>query len=385
MDSYVLKQSNQTIRKDVAVRLHDLWHCLENKRDLLNLINIALEGLYGDTALTVSMKQLSNMVYTADGEHRYTSFQIPKKRKGKFRTIDAPVPILKNIQRALNSVLQAVYTPHTAATGFVQGRSIVDNARVHIARRYLYNIDLKDFFPSISSSRVYARLLSKPFSLPPTVASLICDLCCYTNSEGKKVLPQGAPTSPVITNIICERMDRKLQRLAKAYGLNYTRYADDISFSGDTYVFAPEGRFCTLLKHIVEEEEQFVINPDKTRLGHRGMRQEATGITVNNKPNVSRNYVRQLRTMLHNWEMNGYNKAQADFLAHYTQTNTKNLQWEGTHKIENVIAGKLLFMKMVKGETDSTYKGLKNRFSMLMQDRRDFIRTMKKLYKTHEI
>ena len=130
MDSYAIRQSNQTSRKDVAVRLHDLWHCLENKWDLLNLINIALEGLYGDMAQTVSMKQLSDMVYTADGEHRYTSFQIPKKRKGKFRTIDAPVPILKNIQRALNSVLQAVYTPHTAAMGFVQGRSIVDNARI---------------------------------------------------------------------------------------------------------------------------------------------------------------------------------------------------------------------------------------------------------------
>ena len=120
MDPYALRQSSQTTLKDVAVRLRDLWRCLENKWDLLNLINIALEGLYGDMAQTVSMKQLLNMVYTADGEHRYTSFQIPKKKKGEFRTIDAPVSLLKNIQRALNSVLQAVYTPHTAAMGFVQ-------------------------------------------------------------------------------------------------------------------------------------------------------------------------------------------------------------------------------------------------------------------------
>lgn len=356
--------------KDVSVRLRDLWRCLQTKQDLLFLINVSMEGLYGDMAQLVSMKQLLDMAYTPNGEHRYTSFQIPKKRKGEFRTIDAPIEPLKTIQRALNCVLQAVYTPHPAATGFVQGRSVVDNARVHVAQRYVYNLDLKDFFPSIRSGRVYARLLAKPFSLPPQIASLICDLCCYTNSEGQKVLPQGAPTSPTLTNIICERMDRKLLRLAKAYDLQYTRYADDISFSGNTFVFAPEGRFCTLLKHIVEEEEHFTINPAKTRLAHRGIRQEVTGISVNEKPNISRDYVRQLRVLLHNWEMVGYQKAQNIFLKHYAETNIKNLQWEGTHRIENIIAGKLLYMKMVKGETDSTYKGLKARFENLLLSNR---------------
>ena len=375
----------QSPTKDVSVRLRDLWRCLESKQDLLRLINIALEGLYGDMAQIVSMKQLANMAYTANGEHRYTSFWIPKKKRGEFRAIDAPIAPLKNIQRALNSVLQAVYTPHQAAMGFVPGRSVVDNARVHLAQRYIYNIDLKDFFPSVHSGRVYARLLAKPFSLPPEIASLICDLCCFTNSDGNKVLPQGAPTSPIITNIICERMDRKLQKLAKAYGLHYTRYADDITFSGSKYVFASDGRFCSLLNHIVEEEEHFTINWNKTRLGHRGKRQEVTGVTVNEKPNVSRSYVRQLRTLLHNWEMNGYKKAQADFLAHYVTTNTRNLQWKGTHKIENIIAGKLLYMKMVKGETDSTYKGLKIRFDQLMKTHREDINTLAKLYKNNRI
>ena len=348
---------------DVTVRTRDLWRCLENKHDLLFLVNVALEGLYGDMALTISMKELLQMAYTANGEHRYTSFQIPKKKRGEFRAIDAPIEPLKTIQRALNHILEAVCTPHTAAMGFVPGRSVVDNARVHIGQRYVYNIDLKDFFPSITSGRVYARLTSKPFSLPPEIASLICDLCCYTNKEGRKVLPQGAPTSPVLSNIICERLDRKLQRLARAYGLRYTRYADDITFSGSSYVFAPDGRFCVLLKHIVEEEEGFTINSGKTRLEHQGVRQEVTGVSVNRKPNVSRDYVRQLRTLLHNWEMNGNEKAQADFLDHYAKT--RNLQWKGTPRIENVIAGKLLYMKMVKGETDSTYSGLKRRFEAL--------------------
>ena len=361
--AFVPKHNHEHKCKDVSVRLRDLWRCLENKRDLLFLVNVALEGLYGDMAQSVSMKQLANMACTADGEHRYTSFQIPKKKRGEFRTIDAPVESLKYIQRALNSALQAVYTPHPAAMGFVPGRSVVDNARVHVAQRYIYNIDLKDFFPSISSGRVYARLTAKPFSLPSEVASLLCDLCCYTNREGRKVLPQGAPTSPTLSNLICERMDRKLHKLAKAYGLRYTRYADDITFCGNTYVFAPEGRFCVLLKHIVEEEEGFTINSAKTRLEHRGVRQEVTGVSVNHKPNVSRNYVRQLRTLLHNWEMNGHQKAQADFIDHYVET--RNLQWDGATRIENVIAGKLLYMKMVKGEIDPTYKRLKQRFDTL--------------------
>lgn len=363
--SYPLKPKHlrESETPDVTVRMRDLWRCLENKHDLLFLVNVALEGLYGDMAFTISMKELLQMAYTANGEYRYTSFQIPKKKRGEFRAIDAPIEPLKTIQRALNHILEAVYTPHTAAMGFVPGRSVVDNARVHIGQRYVYNIDLKDFFPSITSGRVYARLTSKPFSLPPEIASLICDLCCYTNKEGRKVLPQGAPTSPVLSNIICERLDRKLQRLARAYGLRYTRYADDITFSGNTYVFDPEGRFCTLLKHIVEEEEHFVINPDKTRLGHQGVRQEVTGVSVNRKPNVSRDYVRQLRTLLHNWEMNGYEKAQADFLEHYVKT--RNLLIAYTPRIENVIAGKLLYMKMVKGETDSTCRGLEKRFVTL--------------------
>ena len=199
IESQAQAQSVPPAPKDVSVRLRDLWRCLETKQDLLRLINIALEGLYGDMAQMVSMKQLAHMAYTANGEHRYTTFQIPKKKKGEFRTIVAPIAPLKNIQRALNSVFQAVYKPHHAAMGFVPGLSVVDNARVHVSQRYIYNIDLKDFFPSITSGRLYARLLAKPFSLPPEIASLICDLCCYTNSEGRRVLPQGAPTSPTIT------------------------------------------------------------------------------------------------------------------------------------------------------------------------------------------
>ena len=355
--------------RETTLRVKDLWSCMRTKKDLLHLLNVTLTGIYGEYSTMITMKQLTRFAFSSNESKRYTTFQIPKKKKGEFRTIDAPVPMLKYIQRGLNFILQSVYTPHTAAMGFVQHRSVVDNAKVHTGQCLVYNIDLKDFFPSITAGRLYHRLISKPFALNEEVASIITDLCCYTNAEGRHVLPQGAPTSPTITNIICERLDTKLTRLAKVYGLKYTRYADDISFSGMSNVFSDEGKFCRSMRHIIEEEEHFTINKDKTRLCHRGMRQEVTGLTVNQQENVSRKYIKQLRTLIHNWEMNGYEKAQEVFAKHYAETNTRNVRSKGTHHIENIIAGKLMYLKMVKGETDCTYKNLNERFQILTKNR----------------
>lgn len=359
-------KSSPEARQKAAERMPDLWRCLNTKGDLLHLLNVALGGLYGEWPQKITIQQLNKFAYTSLGAKRYTSFKIPKKRQGEFRTIDAPVPMLKYIQRGLNFALQCHYTPHMSAMGFVQHRSVVDNAKVHVGQRLVYNIDLKDFFPSITAGRLHKRLMAKPFSLSKEMASIITDLCCYTNAEGKHVLPQGAPTSPTLTNIICERMDRKLSRLAKAYGLKYTRYADDITFSGMANVFHENSRFLKSMRNIIENEEHFTINADKTRLCHQGMRQEVTGLSVNRQENVSRKYVKQLRTMLHNWEMNGYEKAQEMFAKHYSETKKSNLLMKGTHHIENIIDGKLMYLKMVKGGNDCTYKSLDARFRALM-------------------
>lgn len=331
----------------VSDRIRILWPLMQSKYDLLNLLNIVSFSTFGEQSHQITLHELNRYAYSSIGITRYTTFQVPKKRKGEFRTIDAPVPELKYIQRCLNVVLQALHTPHAAAMGFVLGRSVADNAKRHLGQNFVYNLDLKDFFPSISSGRVFKRLQAKPFCLNAELASLVTDLCCYTNASGHHVLPQGAPTSPTLTNIVCKRLDRKLQQLAKAYGLKYTRYADDITFSGMKNLFAEEGKFCKVLRHIIEQEEHFVVNDAKTRLCHRGMRQEVTGLTVNEKANVSRQYVKNIRTMLHNWEMFGYEGVQ------------------GNNK--NVLAGKLLYLKMVKGETDSTYRKLHERYQRLVR------------------
>lgn len=349
--------------RDNTINISELWNTMQTKTDLLLLLNKALFCIYGNDTKPIDYKHLNYYAYSSlnKNKKRYVSFQIPKKKKGEFRTIDAPCPGLKTIQQCLNILFQEIYTPHTTAMGFVRDRSVVDGAMVHLKQKFVYNIDLKDFFPSITAGRLYNRLQSKPFSLNQELASIITDLCCYTNAEGKNVLPQGAPTSPTITNIICERLDRKLSKLANAYNLKYSRYADDITFSGMVNVFAEDGKFCQSLKHIIEEEENFKINTTKTRLLHRGNRQEVTGITVNEKPNVSRKYVKQLRTLIHNWEVLGYHEAQQKFLEIYKPTKNVN----GEHHIENIISGKLDYLKMVKGESDTTYKKLRERFETL--------------------
>ena len=367
MNKTAILPPKKAVDTAVTTRICDLWGCLHTKKDLLKLVNVALEGLYGERACLVSMAQLNKAAYSSLNPDRYCTFKIPKKKKGEFRTIDAPEPSLKYIQQGLNMVLQTVYAPHPAAMGFVPRRSVVTGARMHLGQRLVYNIDLKDFFHTITSGRLYSRLTSKPFCLDGKVAGIITDICCYSGPDGRNVLPMGAPTSPTITNIICERMDTKLTRLAKAYGMKYSRYADDITFSGMANVFGEDSRFIKSLRNIIEREEGFTINPDKTRLCHRGMRQEVTGVTVNEKENVPRRYVGQLRTMLHNWEMDGHDRAQAVFERHYVPKFTRpSSGLPPIHHIENVIAGKLLYLKMVKGETDTTYKTLNRRFAALM-------------------
>lgn len=332
------------------------------KQELLLLLNNAKKEIYGPKCHPLTMGQLNFHAY--DTKHRaYIDFQIPKKKRGEFRTISAPCPGLKVIQTCLCKILTDYYKPHAAAMGFVQGRSVADNAKVHVGQEYVYNIDLKNFFPSIKGGRIYKRLLAKPFLLDPATANMIVRLCCGVDENGVEVLPQGAPTSPILTNIICERLDRKLSKLAKAYDLRYTRYADDITFSGVNNKFNPEGNFCQALKRIIEEEEHLRINEDKTRVRGRNQRQEVTGLSVNEKANVSKDYVKQIRTMLANWEKSGYDYAQARFLEHYHPT--KNVK--GMHHIENILGGKLAYMQMVKGTQDPTYSKLNARYLALLQ------------------
>lgn len=354
-------------KEECLEEIRERWPHVKTKESLVSILNVALTILYGRDARKLTLRMLNYYAYSSHNKKRYVTFQVPKKKKGEFRTIDAPCAGLKMIQRALNLIFQTIYTPHEAAMGFVPHRSVVTNARVHVGQKYVYNIDLKDFFPSITSGRLFKRLQVAPFSMDKKMASIVTDLCCYTNADGKNVLPQGAPTSPTITNFISEHLDRKLSKLARAYGMRYTRYADDITFSCSSNMFSEDGKFCKSLRNIIEEEEHFKINTDKTRLCHSGERQEVTGLTINEQTNVTRKYVKQIRLFLHIWEAKGLPEAQRFFEKHYTPKTTRpNV---GIPHIENVIAGKLLYLKMVVGKDNEMYRKLNSRIEALLNTR----------------
>lgn len=295
---------------------------------------------------------------------RYKTFYIPKKN-GKLREISAPNRNLKEILYYLNMMLGEVYQASPSAMGFVKGRSIVDNAKLHIGQNYVLNLDLSDFFTSISQSRVCKRLQLAPFNFNEDVAKIISGLCCKKVVKDQKkgyALPQGAPTSPLLTNAVCDFLDKKLRRLSFSHGVKYSRYADDMTFSSMHNVYQEDSDFMKSLFSFIEEE-RFTVNPEKTRLQKRGERQEVTGLTVNDKVNTAHKYTRELRNILYMWEKYGYKDAYASFYRHYKAT--KGHVKKGEPVLENVIVGKLDFLKMVKGENDAVYTKLCSRFEAL--------------------
>lgn len=306
-------------------------------------------------------------------EHRYRHFTIKKKTGGE-RPIDAPVRNLKWIQICLNEIFKAVYTPSQYAVGFAENRSIIDGARMHVGKKYVLNIDLKDFFTSIRQARVWARIQLPPFNFSRDVANAVAGICSIQmedeenstaeKKEYKYVLPQGAPTSPILTNAICDNLDRKLSRLAQRFGLNYTRYADDITFSSNHYVYRKTGKFFTALRDIIEKEG-FKINEKKTRLQTRDVRQEVTGITVNDKVNVTKKYIKDLRNILYIWGRYGFNDANERFRPKYIAD--KGHVKDGYANMLNVLKGKFDFLKMVRGSHDLVFQRLNSKFNELYE------------------
>lgn len=347
---------------------------LETKFDLLNLLNEVKADLLGSIAYPFTMKKLLILCnpknYGEKKQERYRSFSIPKKSGGE-RTISAPCGNLKWMQLCINEIFKALYTASPYAMGFAEGRSIVDNARMHTNQNYVYNIDLKDFFPSIDIKRLWNRLQRAPFNFNAKIAYTIAGLCTmrvihYREDlpfEEAFVLPQGAPTSPLLTNAICDTLDRRLHGLAKRFGLHYSRYADDITFSSMHNVYHPNGDFRKELERIISGQ-RFTINPKKTRLNHCSSRQEVTGLTVGLKINVTRKYVKDIRAILHIWEKYGMNAAYAAFYPRYKSE--KCQLHRGELNLENVISGKLCYLKMVKGKNDPVYIKLHNQFVSLI-------------------
>lgn len=244
--------------------------------------------------LSLSSKQLRFLLYARSKAHQYTTFTI-RKRRGGTRNIKAPKNDLKGVQRRFADFLQDRIVPRAAAHGFVREKNIVTNAQMHVHHRAVLNVDLKDFFPTINFGRVRALFMAQPFGASPAIATVLAQICCHEGS-----LPQGAPTSPVVSNMISSRLDAQLLRLSRDHGCTYTRYADDLTFSKRKGVFPrqlalenAEGDFVVgnELREVIEKNG-FQIHPDKIHLYRNTHRQTVTGLTVNTGVNVQRRYIR---------------------------------------------------------------------------------------------
>lgn len=462
---------------------------MQSKEDLLVLLNQANRILYGEKAKNFELKQLTFFSNPKIAGRRYKTFQI-RKKSGGTRTIHAPVNGLKSLQITLAFILQCVFEPHKAATGFVWEKSIVDNANVHVGQNYVFNLDLKDFFPTIDQARIWKCLQLKPFNLKnesiaipsmtydafkqailhsvdkedlgiaklkfkytnkifidsehanfdtifgkdiygkpseqycislnapidffedkdlpnyvialtnpfytfddsepkkslwltkqvPTInkiklANIVASLCCCEmeverqNENGewikvkKFVLPQGAPTSPILSNVVCQRLDHLLSGVAKRFGLRYTRYADDITFSSMHNVYQQDGEFMKELNRIITSQG-FAIKDSKTRLQNTRSRQEVTGLVVNEKVNTPARYEKKVRQWLYLWKRYGYDKAQDCFERDYRK-DKGHIKKKGKAHLDNVIAGKLAYLQMVKGEHNKAVQKLYTKFEHL--------------------
>jgi hypothetical protein len=276
---------------------------------------------------------------TAEGPLRHYAYRWKPKRNGSTRLIEAPKNRLKAIQRQILGEILSTIPPHDAAHGFRTGRSVGSFVESHVGRVVVLKLDLEDFFPTIALARVVALFLTAGY--PEAVARCLAGLCTNrvptslwkrpdaplpgpdswrTRQLYRKAhLPQGAPTSPTIANLVAYRLDARLSGLASSSGGIYTRYADDLAFSGDERFARSIARFLIHASAVVLEEG-FGLNTRKTRVMRQGVRQRLAGTVLNVRPNVAREHFDALKATLHNCARNGptsQNRADhPDFRAH---------------------------------------------------------------------
>lgn len=267
-------------------------------------------------------KYINYLLYRVRTDNLYTSFSISKK-SGGTRLIHAPKPELKLLQRKLAKALWKCYSNTLrlksgdrnvklpiVSHGFEKNKSIITNAMQHRNKKFILNIDLENFFDSFNFGRVRGFFIKdRNFATSPEIATMIAQIACY---QGK--LPQGAPSSPIITNLITRILDYRIVKIAKKYRFTYTRYADDMTFSTNRDLFSNKLQAYNELDRFLEEVEAailssgFKINKKKTRLSNAQQRQEVTGLVVNRKISVKREFVKNTRAMAFKLYKDGFFK-----------------------------------------------------------------------------
>lgn len=273
-----------------------------------------------------------NIIYKYNGDMDYNKFKIPKK-KGGFRKIEKPNENLKKIQTLiLEEILEKVQVCDKA-TAFLKGKSITDNAKEHINKRYILNLDLNDFFGNIRYESVYK--LFKKIGFEDKKAKKLSRLCTHNGR-----LPQGAPTSPYISNIICENLDREMIKLCKSIQADYTRYADDITISTNNNYLRQNFK---AIEEIINNEG-FRLNYKKTRFINKNNKQVVTGIVVNEKINIDKNILKEIRQTLYYCNKYG--------VENHIRYKNINISKE---RFRNVLLGRIMFVNNINPKVGSLY------------------------------
>lgn len=277
-------------------------------------------------------------------ESYYYSFKVPKKRGG-LREIFAPTLELKEIQRKIADYLIINKKQNlNVSCGFELNTNMVDGAIKHVNKDVVINIDIKDFFKSITTKMI-EESLQKTFNLE-TVPWKFLQIVTLNGT-----LPTGAPSSPVLSNIYCHKLDLELLKFSKENKLIYTRYADDLTFSSNEKIYSKN--IIKLISQIVRKYN-LEINTKKTKIYKKSYRQEVTGLVVNEKVNLKREFRYNLKALLHNWKKHGYINAVKTFNTKYPDKN-----------FDSTVRGWIEFYGMVKGQNNSEFKRYKRAFRIL--------------------
>ena len=311
--------------------------------------------------------QMAYHAFVANKTEQYSCFRLPRRYRG-YRKIEVPSPGLKYLQRLVHESLSLVYRPHRAVHGFVEQKSIITNAKCHVNSRFVVNLDLLSFFPSITGQRIQKRLEAKPYALDSRVANVITVLA--TNPDG--VLPQGSPCSPVIANMIASKLDSDFAKFVAPFRARYTRYADDITISTKRDILPPQiARYpnargtgqSVLGDKVIDiiEDNGFRVNHRKTRVQNHSTRQMCTGLIVNGeRVSIPRSYERRLRSLIHHWSKGGWKQAAAALAA-----GERGRVCSDRLQLWNHVRGKLDYVVMVRGSDDPVYRTLAAQFEAI--------------------
>jgi hypothetical protein len=305
-----------------------------------------LRLLPGDLDWFADLKGLGARPHVPPPFAHYT-YRLLTKTSGTVRLIEAPKTRLKRLQRRILSDMLDRVPPHGAAHGFVRGRSIRDFAAPHTCRHVLLRLDLRDFFPSFSGARIQAFFRAAGY--PESVADLLGGIC--TNAAPRAIapdwiyrrphLPQGAPTSPALANACFWRADSRLTGLARSAKARYTRYADDLAFSGGED-FSRHAELFSVHAAAILAEEGFAVNHRKTRIMRQGVRQHLAGIVTNDRLNVARDEFDRLKATLHNCVRHG----------------PASQNREGHPAFREHLAGRVAFVESIHAERGSRLRAI---------------------------